>query len=154
MLQEFFTFSDKTMTIFLRKFSLLKTKTSTRLLLQRYLYFLVFLSSRNICICLVGQINSNVSKTCSRMQCHLVTKGRVAIAVNRLDCAAYELYDWLTYKAMSVGAQNDLGGHQSFARKMTSSCLTNRSFFSVQIAVTSKKKVFTQIGQLFLFRLW
>ena len=32
---------------------------------------------------------------------HPVSKGRVPIAVNRLGCAAYELYDWLTYKAIN-----------------------------------------------------
>ena len=41
---------------------------------------------------------------------------------------------------MGVGARNDLGGHQSFARKMTWKLPDESIFFSVQIEVTSKKK--------------
>ena len=41
---------------------------------------------------------------------------------------------------MGVGAQNDLGGHQSFARKMTWKLPDKSIVFSVQIEVTSKKK--------------
>ena len=41
---------------------------------------------------------------------------------------------------MSVGAQNDLGGHQTFARKMTRKLPDKSIAYSVQIEVTSKKK--------------
>ena len=41
---------------------------------------------------------------------------------------------------MGVGAQNDLGGHQSFARRMTWKLLDKSIVFSVQIEVISKKK--------------
>ena len=54
---------------------------------------------------------------------------------------------------LGVGAQNDLGGHQSFARKMTSKLPDKSIVFSVQIEMTSekkKKKVFTQIETVFL----
>ena len=30
----------------------------------------------------------------------LKSEVRVPIAVNRLDCAEYEMYDWLSYKAV------------------------------------------------------
>ena len=59
---------------------------------------------------------------------------------------------------MGVGAQNDLGGHRSFARKMTWKLPDKLIIFSVQIEVTSKtktkKKVFTQIEPVFQFNLW
>ena len=42
---------------------------------------------------------------------------------------------------MGVGAQNDLGGHQSFARKMTWKLPDKSIVFSVQFAVISKKKI-------------
>ena len=45
----------------------LKAKISNRLLPQWYLYFLVFLCSKDICICLVGQFDFNVSETCFRV---------------------------------------------------------------------------------------
>ena len=54
-------------------------------------------------------------------------------------------------RIMGVGAQNDLGGHQSFARTK----LPDKSIvFSVQIEVTSKKKVFTHIETVFLSSAW
>ena len=43
---------------------------------------------------------------------------------------------------MGVGAQKDLGGHQTFARKAIG--------FSVHIKVTFKKKAFTEIETVFL----
>ena len=49
---------------------------------------------------------------------------------------------------MGVGAQKDLGGHQTFAQKMTLNSVARKAIgFSVQIKVTSKqkKKVFTEI---------
>ena len=36
----------------------------------------------------------------SRVQRHLVSKGRIPIAVNRLNRAAYEMNDLLAYKAV------------------------------------------------------
>ena len=41
-----------------------KTKTSNRPPPQWYLYYLVFLYNKDICICLVGQIDFNVLETC------------------------------------------------------------------------------------------
>ena len=35
-----------------------------------------------------------------KVQRHPVSKGHLPIAVNRLDCAAHEMYDWLTFKAI------------------------------------------------------
>ena len=46
---------------------------------------------------------------------------------------------------MGEGAQKDLGGHQTFARKMTVNFARKAIGFSVQIKVISKKKVFTEI---------
>ena len=44
------------------------------------------------------------------------------------------------HERLGVGAQNDLGGHQSFARKMTSKLPDKSTVFSVQIEMTSEKK--------------
>ena len=41
---------------------------------------------------------------------------------------------------MGVGAQKDLGGHQTFARVMTLNFARKAIGFSAQIKVTSKKK--------------
>ena len=47
------------------------------------------------------QIYSNGPiKPFKHVQRHSVSKGRVPIALSRLDCTAYELYDWLTYKVI------------------------------------------------------
>ena len=60
---------------------------------------------------------------------------------------------------MGVGAQKDLGGHQTFARKMTLNFIRKAIGFSVEIMVTSKKKlktkkkVFTEIKTVFLSEL-
>ena len=74
MLQEFFMLSDKKMTICVRKFSfLLKAKTSNRLLAYYHnniCIFLYFFYSKDICICLVGQSDFNVSETCLRVAIH------------------------------------------------------------------------------------
>ena len=54
---------------------------------------------------------------------------------------------------MGVEAQNDLGGHQSFARKITSKLPHKSIVSSAQIVVTSKKKkkkVFTHLETVFL----
>ena len=45
-------------------------KTSNWLQPQQYLYFMVFLYSKYICICLVGHIDFNVSETCLRVAVH------------------------------------------------------------------------------------
>ena len=50
--------------------------------------------------------------------------------------------NFLMLEAMGVGAQKDLGGHQTFARKMTLNFAWKAIGFSVQIKVTSKKKKF------------
>ena len=42
---------------------------------------------------------------------------------------------------MGVGAQKDLGGHQTFARKLTLTFARKAIGFSVEIKVTSKKKI-------------
>ena len=44
------------------------------------------------------------------------------------------------HKFMGVGAQKDLGGHQTFARKMRLNFARKAIGFSFQIKVTSKKK--------------
>ena len=56
---------------------------------------------------------------------------------------------------MGVGAQKNLGGHQTFARKMTLNFARKAIGFSVQIKETSKKKrkkekIFTEIETVFL----
>ena len=54
---------------------------------------------------------------------------------------------------MGVGAQKDLGGHQTFDRKMTLNFARKAIGFSVQIKVTfkkKKKKIFTEIETVFL----
>ena len=50
--------------ICVQKLSLLKTKTSNGPLPQWYLYFLIFLCSKDICICLVGQIGFYLWEIC------------------------------------------------------------------------------------------
>ena len=47
--------------------------------------------------------------------------------------------------SMGIGAQKDLGGHQTFARKITLHFAQKVIGFSVQIKVISKKKVFTEM---------
>ena len=61
---------------------------------------------------------------------------------------------------MGVGAQNDLGGHQSFARKMSWKLLDKSIVFRFfcpnwgGLQKKKKKKVFTQIETVFLSKLW
>ena len=64
----------------------------------------------------------------------------------------HRLFTISTRLAMGVGAQNDLGGHQSFARKMTWK-LPDKSivFFCQNKGDLQKKKVFTHVETVFLF---
>ena len=41
---------------------------------------------------------------------------------------------------MGVGVQKDLGGHQTFAQKMTSNCARKANGSTVRIKVTSKNR--------------
>ena len=68
----------------------------------------LFLESKNAVVkrCCVSSVRSRKVAECSiqplntHMQRHPESKGRVSFAVNRLDCAVYEQYFWLTYKAI------------------------------------------------------
>ena len=51
---------------------------------------------------------------------------------------------------MGVGAQNNLGGHESFARKMIWKLPDKSIFFLSELRWSPKKKVFTQIETVFL----
>ena len=59
----------------------------------------------------------------------------------------------ITYLIMGVGAQNDLGGLQTFARKMTEFCTKNQSVSLSKLRCSQKKMVFTEIETVFLSRL-